>query len=269
MTPFRFGPPNRQMYGAYHSGSIARRPSVGVLLCNPFGQEAIRIHRLYSLLAERLSAEGLHVLRFDYFSTGDSDGEDEQGDLEGWSTDIRTAHAELLRRARCSHSVWMGSRLGAALAALATSPCAEESHPPDRLVLWEPLTDGPTYIRELGRSHARAIEFALAPGAGPVDESLGAEAIGFTVSDELRQQLSMLNLNALVHVCAREVAILSRPEDASAQALVQALQAHGKAVKAGSLRHDLVWSSEEALGAALAPADVLLALQAQIMDSLQ
>ena len=152
---------------------------------------------------------------------------------------------------------------------LATSPCAGESHPPDRLVLWEPLTDGPTYIRELGRSHARAIEFALAPGAGPVDESLGAEAIGFTVSDELRQQLSMLNLNALVHVCAREVAILSRPEDASAQALVQALQAHGKAVKAGSLRHDLVWSSEEALGAALAPADVLLALQAQIMDSLQ
>jgi hypothetical protein len=56
-------------------------PGAAVLLCNPFGQEAIRCHRAFRLLSARLASSGIPSLRFDYFGTGDSPGNDGEGDL--------------------------------------------------------------------------------------------------------------------------------------------------------------------------------------------
>ena len=57
------------------------RPETAVLICNPFGQEAIRAQRSLRVVAERLSRQGVPSLRFDYFGTGDSPGED--GSVQG------------------------------------------------------------------------------------------------------------------------------------------------------------------------------------------
>ncbi len=261
MTPFRFGPLQRQMYATYHPAAHRRQPSVGVLLCNPYGQEAVRIHRLYRLLAERLAADGQHVMRFDYYATGESDGDDEEGEPAGWCDDIRIAHAELQRRARCSRSIWFGARLGAALVSLAS---VRAGVAPDLLLLWEPLFDGPAYMAELGRSHARATYNPLTQGQQRPDETLGAEAIGFAVGPALREQLGALKLDALLAARACEIVVLAPPGDADAARLQQGLRARGTAAEVRPLRHDLVWAAEEAMGSALVPAEVLQALQSHI-----
>ena len=62
MIPFRFGLPTRQLYGVFHPAAQPRTPAIGVTLCNPFGQEAVRTHRLYRIMAERLARAGLRRL---------------------------------------------------------------------------------------------------------------------------------------------------------------------------------------------------------------
>ena len=68
-------------------------------------------------LLEQLAAQGWHVLRFDYFGTGDSAGEFDEADLTGWEADIEQALDELLDMAGARKVALVGLRLGATLAA--------------------------------------------------------------------------------------------------------------------------------------------------------
>ena len=72
-TPLWFGPGDRQLFGWMHLPAD-RVVHGGVVLCQPFGIEAICAYFTYRLLAERLADRGLAVLRFDYDGTGDSCG---------------------------------------------------------------------------------------------------------------------------------------------------------------------------------------------------
>jgi predicted alpha/beta hydrolase len=130
MTPLLFGPASRQLFGLFHAPE--RDSQMAVLVCAPFGQEAIRSHRLFRVLSDRLARTGVAVLRFDYFGSGDSPGDDEDGELEGWRRDIGTAHEELRRRVGSRRIVWLGARLGGAMAVLAAKSGRCD---PSRLIL--------------------------------------------------------------------------------------------------------------------------------------
>ncbi|MFY8043690.1 MAG: alpha/beta hydrolase, partial [Rhodoferax sp.] len=116
MTPLFFGPNSHQLYGVMHMPQGHSAAQTAVLLCCPFGQEAIRTHRLYRVLADRLSRLGIPTLRFDYFGTGDSSGDDMDVDLGSWARDIRLADQELRRQSGMQSIAWMGARLGATAA---------------------------------------------------------------------------------------------------------------------------------------------------------
>src|SRR6187402_2642822 len=87
-----------ECFGWLHEGvpSAAR----GVVLCQPFGREAMWVHKGWRVLAENLAAAGSPTLRFDYAGTGDSAGESEdfgegEEQLERWLKSIRAAVAFL------------------------------------------------------------------------------------------------------------------------------------------------------------------------------
>ncbi len=197
MTPIHFGRADRTLFGLLHEAADA--PSTAVLLCPPFGQEAIRAHRLYRVLAERLARTGVAALRFDYYGTGDSLGDDLDGDLHGWQDDVLTAHHELVRRSKPSAVVWLGLRLGASLAALAARQAPAELA---RLVLCTPILDGAEYLAQLRSRHVSVIERAvgLPPMPRPTQvaerdpASYTDEALGFALSPVLRDELSAMTL---------------------------------------------------------------------------
>lgn len=87
-------------------------------------------------LANRLSLAGLHTLRFDYFGTGDSAGEDCDGDPAGLRADVVTAIETLKDLAATETVTLIGLRAGANVAAGAVAglPDAIEA-----LVLWDPI----------------------------------------------------------------------------------------------------------------------------------
>ena len=90
--PLYFGA-GGELFGLYQSAGTPA--SKAVLLCPPLGQEQIRCHRLYRQLAHALAAEGIPVLRFDYYGCGDSAGASAQVDWQRCLVDARDAVDEI------------------------------------------------------------------------------------------------------------------------------------------------------------------------------
>lgn len=264
MLPFYFGSPSRRLFGMFHEGSIGRAQNLAVLLCNPFGQEAIRTQRLYRVLAGRLAQAGVHTLRFDYYGTGDSAGDDAEGEMDGWRQDVWAAHQELSRLSGAETITWMGARLGAATAVLA---CAGSGSAEPRLVLWDPVVNGAAYAQLLRTKHVETLEtsYSVPDRAwrhrleNDID-SFRDEAIGVAVSPALRGQLALLVGERLRLPANRETVVIFDPADLSVSAWLSEQRTRGARIDACALKQALEWTSDDSLNAALVPAEAIQAL---------
>jgi uncharacterized protein len=137
MTSFHFGSRQRRLFGYYEPAQANSSKLRAVLLCHPMGNEQVFAYRSMRQLAARLVRAGFHVLRFDYFGTGDSYGDTGEGDLAGWCGDIETAIEELKEITGATKVDLAGLRLGANLSARVAADRPQEIN---KLILWEPLT---------------------------------------------------------------------------------------------------------------------------------
>ncbi|WP_374594764.1 serine aminopeptidase domain-containing protein [Aquabacterium sp.] len=269
IEPVNFGAPERGLFGIFHApAQVCSRP--GVLLCQAFGQEAVRAHRMMRVTAERLARQGHPVLRFDYHGTGDALGDDRDGDLAGWAQDVLIADAELRRRGAVSETIWLGMRLGALVALRAARQAPGGLR---KLVLWDPLLDGRRYLDYLRERHIVAIEKAFAVKASRSPRVVAKnpctfrdEAIGYALSPELRDQLQASaagpELWPASHVAVVVVSDQQRPEAAD---LNQALTgAAGQRVRVLTVNHGTDWTSDTADNSALVPTQALMALVQQV-----
>lgn len=138
MMPLYFGADGQRLYGVYeaaHNSSAANR---AVVLCNPVGNEYIHAHRTMRALSSRLSKAGFHVLRFDYYGTGDSSGGSDEGSPRRWCENIKAAMLELQEMTGAARISLIGLRFGANLAAEVAARAPETIN---SLALWEPLAD--------------------------------------------------------------------------------------------------------------------------------
>ncbi len=133
--------------GWLHAGPGA----TGVVLCAPWGHEAMWSHRAWRHLAADLASAGMPVLRFDYPGCGDSAGTDEGPDrLSACAHSIVRAAQTLRAHTGVERVVLCGLRLGATLAVLAAEAMAADGgQRPDGLILLAPPVTGRTYLREL------------------------------------------------------------------------------------------------------------------------
>lgn len=190
---FYFGVPGKELYGCHHlpQGSQIKRCSV--VLCSPIGQEYIRSHRAMYQLAVRLSRVGFHVLRFDYFGCGDSSGDFEEGNLQGWTEDIGASIKEIQQRSGMTNVCLIGLRIGANLAMQA----AVERLNIDSIVLWEPVYNGKYYLDELVESQrsylAHLPQFARGWVFGR--SRMRDEILGFPMTSRLREELEKIDLD--------------------------------------------------------------------------
>lgn len=253
MTPFRFGQAGQELFAVLHPARGVAR--TGALLCNPFGQEAVRLHRFYKVLADRLSRSGIATLRFDYVGTGESDGRDLDGTWSDWKLNIQQAHQELLRRTSCQQAIWVGARLGATLASAASE--SMRSTPPAGLVLWEPITDGTPYLRQLAQAHHDAIaspfrKRVAAPGVVPT-----GEALGFAMSPTLLSELSQIAPSHLVGSPIQRMALITRQNETACAAIQTQRAAIGRTTDLQQLDVPFDWTSEEAMNTAMVPMSAL------------
>ncbi|WP_409076982.1 serine aminopeptidase domain-containing protein [Paraburkholderia sp. FT54] len=207
MTPVTFD----GCFGWLHRPADAQ-PETGVVLCNPFGYEALCTYRGWRDLADRLAARGIAVLRFDYPGTGDSSAnEDDPQRLRAWLDSIKAAALWLRAETAVTRLSLCGLRLGATLAALA----AEEMGGVDDLALLMPVSSGKGYIRELELQHQSWLSAQHALGLGlDAETSHTVGAHGFRLYPDTLETLAKVDLERTMQCPARRVLLQDLNESA-------------------------------------------------------
>lgn len=251
VTPIHFGEQERRLYGVFHAAERRDGNAPGVLLLNPFGEEAIRAWRACRVLAERLAAGGAPVLRFDYYGSGDSGGNDEDVDLAGMVRDTQTAHDELDAVCNKRRYVWIGVGLGGAISLLASQDGIKGLR---HQILWDPVLNGKEYLRSLAQSHA--IFVSGERRTNPPATELPSEALGFAISAKLREQLLSLVPPDQLSADLRKLDIISIQSDSIKVALKRAVTASSINISEYNNITES-WNSDAALNAYYVPSGII------------
>ncbi|WP_157775744.1 alpha/beta fold hydrolase [Hartmannibacter diazotrophicus] len=163
-----------------------------VLICPPWGFEALCAHKSLRILADQLADRGYAVLRFDYPGTGDSAVDPEAvGDVDAWRTAVVEAAEDLTRLSGASRIVLCGLGLGALLARLASPDVPALGG----FILLGPVSDGRRHLREISAWSAMINDkIGLPPEAAATG---GVGIAGFRMPDALATSIKALRAAAL------------------------------------------------------------------------
>jgi pimeloyl-ACP methyl ester carboxylesterase len=172
----------------------ATRTGAALVIVPPFGHEAVSAYRSLRHLALRAAAAGLDAWRIDLDGTGDSAGDDRDGDrVATWCASI-AATVAAARRDGASHVILAGVRLGALLASRVEC---------EGLIAIAPVVSGKKWLREM-----RALQSALGlPTPPPGVTADAGEAVGFSITPATREELGRLEL-----VCGRRMLVIDRDD---------------------------------------------------------
>lgn len=258
MFPFFFGSSDRPLFGA-HSPPAKSARDTAIVLVPPLGQEALRAHRAIRQLGLRLARDRFHTLRFDLGGTGDSAGDFADARLQAWVEDTRTAIDELRDRTGVARVSLVGLRLGAALAWLA----AQDRKDIDKIVLWEPVVRGASYLVELRRRHEEFLRAEL-PRRRTAPFAKDGEALGFPISRELADAVRAIDLTKGPSPNARCAVALVTAEGEDERAFEAALPSLVPRSRFSRLPVSQSWDSDEAVNSSLVPSEAIDAIIATL-----
>jgi uncharacterized protein len=136
----------QNLYGVVHEPLDSAR-SVGIIFLNGWGGYRIGPHRIYVKAARTFSAQGFHVLRFDFRGTGDSDGamaNVSSEDVQAFISDSRAAIDFLRERYHLKCWYLLGLCSGGEIAVLYASGVGKVHG----LILWSVASHLESFRRE-------------------------------------------------------------------------------------------------------------------------
>jgi len=180
-----------------------RNKSVGenILIVPPFAEEMMRVRRMVSLQARRLSSIGVGTLVLDLFGTGDSEGSFSDASWDIWKSDVGTA-VDWLRFNQGDRLSLLGIRLGALLAMDFVRETDELDV--ERTIFWKPVVSGENNLREflLLRVLAGMMQKAIARVTldslrSALRNGESVEVAGYELSHTLAGEIDRLRLGPL------------------------------------------------------------------------
>ena len=205
MHAYFFGDSDKQLYGVYEPPRSSTPSDSAVLLCYPAGQEYMRSHWAFRQLTNQLCRAGYHCMRFDYFGSGDSAGTGIDASLQQWQADVSAGLVELRDNSGATKLSIAGCRFGATLASI--TPVNETKI--ERLILWDPVISGKSYISELRDMNQALLSRLKALHKNrPCMQMQGAEEIlGYRYSDTFISEISSVNLLETESFNANEICL--------------------------------------------------------------
>jgi pimeloyl-ACP methyl ester carboxylesterase len=253
----------RQLFGALHYPLRLRRRTTSVLMCNPFGEEASRAHRTFRVLATQLERAGYAGLRFDYSSTGDSQGDSEAATVDAWVDDIAVAAERLRDATGAARVAIVGLRFGATLAALAS---ARDELRLRHLLLWDPVVEGMGYLRELVEQHRAYMRSEFGDRWQDrlrIADGVPAEALGAPIGAVLGGQIAAIDLAAM-ETRAEHLTVITTRMTPELDRLRPRLPAATRWIE---MAESPAWNTDAALNAMTVPMDIVQALVARIDET--
>jgi pimeloyl-ACP methyl ester carboxylesterase len=259
MLPFYFRQSHKPLFGIYHAPEGRQDRDSGVIVCYPMGSEYIRSHRAFRQLAARLAANGFHVLRFDYYGCGDSAGEGHEGHPGQWMDDIATAIEEIKVTTGVGSVFLVGARFGATLAAIVGAQRSDLGG----VVLWEPVLNGASYIRELLNSHESWVMDKV-PSQKRNRENGYRETLGFPLPESIRTGVANIDLLALTQYFTKRVLVIEHSEIAAMAPLKKNLESLRVNIDYQHIPDAPVWGREATFDGLFVPAQTLQAIMTWI-----
>jgi len=254
-TPIYFGSPSKPILGLYHAPWREMEQEYGVVICHPIVQEYIRSHRAMYQVAAQLARAGFPCLRFDYYGTGDSNGDDLDGNPTQWQTDLRAAIQELKRRSHVESVYLVGLRFGATLAAMVSAGRIDIQG----VVLWEPVINGNDYLQELQEWHQEKLWYFLGDRPAqsqPVKDPV--ELVGFAISATMLHDLNQIDLTSIQRRPAGRILLIESDATESGEKLKEQFQLLGAQVDREIIDSFKIWTENPDKG--LVPQPVIQAV---------
>lgn len=230
---FYFQSNGQTLFGWLHMPAAeVERSAWGLLLCYPFGYEAICSHRALRGIAETAAGQGIAALRFDYVGAGDSaDVEPEQDLIKAWIANIGSAVAQLRERTGASRVCILGVRIATLLASLAAAELPEVQ----AFACLAPVLSGRRYIRDLrttvlaGKLRIRPEEVSEGALAAEGDDTI--EISGFALNRASLETLATLEVGASTTGAFSHVLILDSRSAPATEEWAAKLSAAGCVVR--------------------------------------
>jgi len=206
VIPLFFGDASKPLFGIHHQPSTnSQFQDVSIVLCNPIGFEYGRAHSVMRYLAKKLTANGYHVLRFDYYATGDSSGPSSDVSVEQFINDIKLACDEIKAISATRKVTVIGYRYGALLAAFAA-----ETYKFNRLIMWDPVVNGAAYLDDLQVIHNQMLVDPMRFDLNFLSSTdSSTELVGHDFPTPFRDKIKSLNLNDLKKIKTRRIDVFS------------------------------------------------------------
>jgi exosortase A-associated hydrolase 2 len=194
--------PGGQRFCLYHAPVGECRGAL--VYVHPFAEEMNRSRRMAALGARALAARGIGVLLLDLHGCGDSAGDFGDASWDGWLRDLAFGRAWIESRLGRTAGLW-GLRVGALLAVAHAQTAAVA---PERLLLWQPVTNGSGYLNGFLRLRLAGELLAGGSDSGGTEalrEALGAgeaiEIAGYLLNPQLAAGLDAADARALGPRC--------------------------------------------------------------------
>jgi O-antigen/teichoic acid export membrane protein len=199
---------------------VAKR-DIAVLILSPWGYDEMCVRKSLRIFAERLAANGIPSLRFDYPGTGDAiDGTDFSAGLGVWENCARDAAARLKILSHRTRIVLIGQGIGATIA----HRIAGTIEGVEAIAMLAPVFNGRSYLREVG-FRAKFIYEDLGLKDAQRDME-GVSVAGLRMPDEIAADIRKLNLTDVTPSAPRYL-IVERPVKMSDTSFTGALIAAG------------------------------------------
>jgi pimeloyl-ACP methyl ester carboxylesterase len=245
MIPVHFGSSDRLLFGVYTPAAEPRKRR-GVVVCNPWGMEALRAHRTLRQLGHLLASNGFDVLRFDYSGTGDSFGEATAVRLADWIEDAEMAVEELIALSGVTSVALVGLRLGSYVAA---AVAARTSATTDRVILWEPVFPDSPQVK------------ILTNGNGGISSDHGS--VAFPVPPQFANDVAAISLRGLPGADVRALIVHSpQGSENGVDAAVRDAAMTAREMEVSRIDAVPCWVEEREFGAGAVPVDVLRSIAA-------
>lgn len=198
-----FGPDEQRIFANYHPAA-GGSGQVLTLICPPLFSDYMRTHLALRDLALALAERGQHVFRFDYRGTGDSSGELAEVTPADWLEDIRLAVREGCEISGSNRVRLLGVRAGALLACAAAKTLSNVQ----RLVLWDPVPDGASYLQTLRRVQTALLQRNLNLHRAERRDA-SHEYAGYALSERMLEQLRSLDTSPYLSVPKNSLTVVS------------------------------------------------------------